>query len=129
MSDFSRTERVSTQVHRALSEVLLRNPPRDPRVTSISILRVKVSPDLRLARVYFLPLGHAENPLDVQAGLRSASGYLGKLMSKSLRMKYSPKLEFYLDEQQDQVASVIDTLNALSEESNQPVDNHGDSDE
>ena len=126
MSDFSRTERVSNQVHRALSEVLLRNPPRDPRVTPISILRVKVSPDLRLARVYFLPLGHSDNPLDIQAGLRSASGYLGKLMSKALRMKYMPKLEFYLDEQHDQVASVIDALNALQEEENTSVLNHGE---
>ena len=116
MSDFSRTERVSNQVQRALSEVLLRHPTRDPRITPISILRVKVSPDLRLARIYFLPLGTTANPLDVQAGLRSASGYLGKMMSKSLRMKYMPKLEFYVDEQQEQVANVIDAINALQEE-------------
>ena len=75
---------------------------------------MKVSPDLRLAWVY-RSLGHSDNPLDIQAGLRSASGYLGKLMSKSLRMKYMPNC-IHLDEQHDQVASVIDALNALQEE-------------
>ena len=117
MSDFSRTERVANQIQRALSDVLLRHPPRDPRVAPISILRVTVTPDLRLSRIYFLPLGTSGNPQDILAGLRSASGYLGKQMAKSLRMKYMPKLEFYIDEKHDEVANVIDVLNELQEES------------
>ena len=62
-----RTERVSMEIQRVLSDVLLRGLP-DPRVTPISITSVVCSPDLRHAKVHFVPLG----------GLRGSEAEAGK---------------------------------------------------
>ena len=113
MSGYKRAQRVSIEVHRALAEVLLRGL-KDPRVGSISITSVTVTDDLRLARVRFLPLGGRGKEEEIVAGLRSASGYLSREVSKIVRSKYTPRLEFFIDESPPQAIAIVDALDELS---------------
>lgn len=75
---------------------------------SITVSEVRVSPDLRHATVFYMPLGGRD--LDaVAAALKEEAGEMRKFLAKQVRMKYIPKLKFKLDESFDE-ASHIDSL-------------------
>jgi len=97
MSDFKRADRVAGEVSAALSQVLLEGL-RDPRVTPISITSVRMSDDLRVARVNFTPLGGVGDASTIRAGLEAAAGFLRREIGQRLRLKYTPELHFHPDE-------------------------------
>ena len=112
MSTFKRADRVAGEIHRMLVDILRRGT-RDPRIKPISITGVRVTDDLRLARVRWLPLGGIGSSSEILAGLQSASGFLSRQLSKQLRMKYSPKLEFFLDETLEQAVHMVSKLEKI----------------
>ena len=114
MGSGNRSDRVSIEIHRILSQLMLKGL-RDPRVKSFSITNIRVTPDLRLARIRCVPMGGGDGT-KLLAGLRSASGYLSRELAKQLRMKYSPKLEFFLDEELSKAMNVIKGLDYLDPE-------------
>jgi len=113
MSGFKRAERVSIQVHRALADLL--REVKDPRVVPLSITQVRVTDDLRLARVRVVPLGGVGSSDQLLEGLRAASGFLSRKLAKQVRMKYAPRLEFHLDESLEQAISIVEKLDQLQE--------------
>ncbi len=92
-----RTQRVSMEIQRVLSDVILRGLP-DPRVTPISITTVSCSPDLRHAKVHFVPMGGLGDVDSILEGLDAIGGFINREVAKKIKMKYSPKLRFYPDE-------------------------------
>lgn len=108
-----RTERVSMEIQRVLSEVILRGLP-DPRVTPISIISVTCSPDLRHAKVHFVPMGGLGDVDTIMAGLEDIGGFINREVAKKIKMKYSPKLRFYLDEHFFENVDFIDQLDNLT---------------
>lgn len=102
--------RVSENLRHALSAILRREDLRDPALTGVSVTvsEVRISPDLRNAIIYVLPLG-GDNQEEVLKALNRASPYLGGLLARSVHMKYMPKLKFSADETFDK-SSHIKTL-------------------
>ena len=92
-----RTERVSMEIQRVLSDVLLRGLP-DPRVTPISITSVVCSPDLRHAKVHFVPMGGLGDVPTILAGLEEIGGFINREVAKKIKMKYSPAITILSDE-------------------------------
>ena len=115
MSDFKRAQRVAVEVHRALSDIVLRGL-KDPRITSFSITEVRVTDDLRLARVRIVPLGGVGDSKKLLVGLKAASGFLSRQVAKKMRSKYSPKFEFFLDESLSDAISVLKGLDTIRDE-------------
>ena len=108
-----RTERVSMEIQRVLSDVLIRGLP-DPRVTPISITSVVCSPDLRHAKVHFVPMGGLGDVDTIMAGLEEISGFINREVAKKIKMKYSPKLRFYPDEHFFENVDFIDQLDNMT---------------
>jgi ribosome-binding factor A len=108
-----RSERVSGEVADVLAE-LLRQGLRDPRVTPITLTSVKVSPDLGVAHVNFIPLGGEGQPAEILAGLRSATGFLRRELGHRLRLRHVPELRFHLDDKLDKAFQVTRLLDELS---------------
>lgn len=108
-----RTQRVSMEIQRVLSDVLLRGLP-DPRVTPISITSVVCSPDLRHAKVHFVPMGGLGNVATILAGLEEIGGFINREVAKKIKMKYSPKLRFYPDEHFFENVDFIDQLDSMT---------------
>lgn len=96
--------RVGELIRRGLSEVLMRGDVHDPDLNrlSITIGEVRVSPDLRIATVYALPLG-GEGKDEVISLLARNKGELRRIISKKLGLKFSPDLRFRLDETFDKM--------------------------
>ena len=96
--------RVGELVRRRLSEVLLRGDVHDPDLNrhSITVGEVRLSPDLKIATAYVLPLGGREAE-EALSDLRRNAAELRHLMGKGLGLKYTPALRFQLDETFDRM--------------------------
>jgi ribosome-binding factor A len=113
--DGQRRRRVGEEMRRALSQILRDGRCREPalRGASISVTEVRLSPDLRHASVYVMPLGGA-NAAEIVAGLKRGAPFLRALVAGELALRYAPALVFALDSSFDQ-ADRISALLARSE--------------
>lgn len=102
--------RVGEELRHALAELLARGNLRDPALKEISVTvsEVRVSPDLRSAVVFVVPLGGG--PVDeVLEGLDRCAPYLRGQVARSVKLKFMPTLKFEADRSFDE-ASHIDSL-------------------
>lgn len=106
--EYQRSDRVGDLLLEVISE-LLRREIRDPRVRDVAVTAVKMSKDLRHARVYFNVLGAAGRHDEAAAGLKSASGFIRTKAAKQLNLRFAPSIEFTYDESADE-AQRIDAL-------------------
>ncbi|MBF0334536.1 MAG: 30S ribosome-binding factor RbfA [Alphaproteobacteria bacterium] len=90
--------RIGEELRHALANILERGEVRDPAVAShvITVTEVRISPDLRNATCYVMPLGGADTDA-VLAGLRRASGYLRRELVKAVDIRVAPALHFEAD--------------------------------
>ncbi|HLM45084.1 MAG TPA: 30S ribosome-binding factor RbfA [Myxococcaceae bacterium] len=98
MSTHSRPERVGQEIQAAIGQILARGELRDPRIGFITITGVKVSPDLRVARVFYSMLGTEKEREDTQKGLEAAKGYVRREVTKAVNLRVSPEIFFSFDE-------------------------------
>ncbi len=96
--------RVGELIRRTLSEVLTRGDIHDPELNRLSITvgEVTVSPDLKVATAYVVPLGggNAEEMFDL---LKRNKSELRRAVSKGLTLTFAPELRFKLDETFDRL--------------------------
>jgi ribosome-binding factor A len=91
-----RPERVAHLLQQRLAELLARGL-KDPRLGLVTITGVKMSPDLREARVFWTAHGEAEVRKETARGLSAARGYLRHELS-TLGLRVLPELHFTYDE-------------------------------
>ena len=97
MSGSRRTERLNGLLHEEMSRIILR-VVKDPRVKGVTFTHVKVTKDLRLARIYYSYLGSGEERLEAHKGLQSARGLMRREIGRNLKLRYTPELEFFFDD-------------------------------
>ena len=108
MKYFSRSDRVSGQIQKNLSELLKKNI-QDPRLEMVTITSVKMSQDLRIARVYFISSRDKMSRKEAAEGFKSALGYIKRVLAAKLGLRYMPDLQFFYDESFD-YGSHIDNM-------------------
>ena len=108
----NRIIRINEEIQKELSD-LLRNL-KDPRVqgTMISITRVETTPDLRFAKVYVSFL-QSERAQDALKGLKSSSGYLRRELGRTLNLRYTPEIQWALDDSITYGARMLEIINNL----------------
>ena len=94
--DFKRADRVADLIKQELSSIL-RREAHDPRIANITVTDVKLTDDLRSARIYFVELGQDRLSEDVVQGLAKAKGFLKRELGKRLQLRYVPDLAFFHD--------------------------------
>lgn len=90
-----RVDKVNKLAREVLGEAI--QDLKDPRVGFVTVTRVRVTPDLRRARVLVGVLGTEEERAATMAGLESAKPHLRATLGHEVRMKYLPELDFELD--------------------------------
>ena len=98
MSTTGRPERVGQEIQAAIGELISRGLLRDPRIGFITITGVKVSPDLRVARVFYSLIGSEQQRQDTQAGLDAAKGFVRREVTSRVKLRISPEIFFSFDE-------------------------------
>jgi len=91
-----RSEKVADLIHKEISEMLVKTI-KDPRIGFVTITRVAVSEDYRLAKVYFSVTGTVEERQRSVEGLNSAKGYVRKELGRRIRLRYTPEIIFKFD--------------------------------
>jgi ribosome-binding factor A len=110
---FRRADRVGDLIRRELSRLLLREI-KDPRLAQVVVTAVRVSPDLRHARVSF-SAGSAGADRGAQLqGLQAAAGFLRGHLGRSLRLRYAPELVFEVDDSVDRSLHIAALLKQVA---------------
>lgn len=112
MKPFARSDRVGGQIQKILSEILLKKV-KDPRLKNASITDVKLSRDLRIARIYFVISGNKKNVEEALEGFKSAIGYVKRTVARQMGLRYMPDLKFFYDESFDYGSHIDNVLKAL----------------
>jgi ribosome-binding factor A len=90
--------RVGELIRHSLSETLARGAVRDPvlQAASVTVTEARMSPDLRVATLFVMPLGGADAAAIV-AALERARGYLRGRVAAELDLRFAPELRFAVD--------------------------------
>jgi ribosome-binding factor A len=94
--DFKRADRVADLIKQEISDIL-RREAGDPRIAHITVTDVRLTDDLRSARVYVVELGKDRLSPEVEKGLSKARGFLKRELGKRLKLRYIPELAFFYD--------------------------------
>jgi ribosome-binding factor A len=102
--------RVGEALRHALARIFERGALRDPDLAGavVTVTEVRVSPDLRSAVAYVMPLGGAREAA-VMAALGRSAPYLRRMIAREVKLRHAPSLAFALDTSFDH-ASRIDAL-------------------
>ena len=111
----NRIGRINEEIQRELSAQIRRL--KDPRVSQtgmVSITRVDTTGDLRYCRVYVSVLDKSQEK-DVLKGLKSAAGFLRRELGASLRLRYTPELQFIADDSIQYGAHILELLHDVEQ--------------
>jgi ribosome-binding factor A len=99
--------RAGELVRHALAEILSRGEVHDPVLQAhmITVPEVRMSPDLRLATVYVMPLGGRDEK-QVLAALERNKKYLRGEIARRVNLKFAPDVRFRLDERFDEAERI-----------------------
>lgn len=96
MREVKRSIRVADVIQKEISQMLLESV-KDPRIGFVTITRVEVSDDCRMAKIYFSVTGTVTDRESSIKGLESAKGFVRRELAKRIRMKYIPEIMFKFD--------------------------------
>ena len=98
-------------IRRELSQVL-HFKVRDPRIHDVTITQVRMTADLKEAKVYYDWVGDAKARIDLEKTLQKSVGFLRREIAAVLMMKTVPRISFFYDETRE----LFSTANELLKE-------------
>ncbi len=106
--------RVGESLRRAMSDVFARGALRDPELqdVTLTVSEVRMSPDLRNATVFVVPLGNDRTD-EIEAALTRSAKFLRGELARRVRLKYMPSLAFEIDQSFDEAAHIDGLLREL----------------
>lgn len=108
--------RVGEEIRHALSSIFMRGETNDPGIddNSITVSEVRISPDLKNATAFVMPLGGGtpEKRAAVMEALVRSRGIIRTLVSSKMLLRHAPRIHFKLDESYDQAHHIETLLNS-----------------
>lgn len=106
--------RVGEELRHALSRVLARGELHDPVLhdVPITVSEIRVSPDLKNATAYVVPLGGeaTADEVEVLTALKRAAPFLRTVMAREVDLRHVPRLTFEADDTFDEAQRISDLL-------------------
>lgn len=110
-----RKERVASEIREHISQIL-NQETHDPRVGFITVTKVEVTPDLRMAKIFISSIGGKTDKDNALKGLSSASGYLRKMLGERIRLRFIPELIFKIDESSEYIIHLNEIFDKIHKE-------------
>ena len=110
-----RIEKINQAIKEEVSRII-QMEVKDPRLQFITITHVEVSRDLQHAKVYYSVLGNTSKIEGVKEGLNSARGFIRKLVSQYVQMRYTPEIEFIFDKSIEYGMKIEETIERIKNE-------------
>ncbi len=112
---YNRAERLAHEMLQVLAQAVA-TEVADPRVKGARITRVRMTSDLRLARIsFYLHDSTPEQQEAALAGLMRAAGFLKRRIGREITLKFMPELTFFYDEKIDGVVRIEELIDSLHE--------------
>lgn len=112
MADNRRVMRIADAVKRALGNII-ETKLEDPHKGFITITRVKMSPDLRIATVYYTVLGEDEQKAATKAVFTRSKSFLKNEIKPYITSRWLPDLRFFFDETMDEAQHINELLKKI----------------
>ncbi|HOP86199.1 MAG TPA: 30S ribosome-binding factor RbfA [Syntrophorhabdaceae bacterium] len=101
--------RVQDQLREEMSQILFKDI-RDPGIGFVTIMEVKLTEDLKIAKVYCSIYGDEAEKAKSMAALNRSKGYIKFLLGQRIRLKYIPEINFVLDDTFEKAARIEEIL-------------------
>lgn len=112
----NRVRRVAEQIKKDISRIIS-SEIKDPRVAGLtSVTEVQLSRDLRYASVYVSIFGSEEEKEETLQTLIRAAGFIRSEVGKLIRLRYTPEINFYLDNSIEYGAHIDSVIRSLKKE-------------
>jgi ribosome-binding factor A len=113
-----RTERVASLIKETVGVIVSREYS-GTQFGFITVTEVRMSPDLKIAKVYFSIFGPAEKQAATMAMLEEQKQHIRGEVAHRVRLKFAPALQFYHDATMDEVDRINKLLNKIHEDDEQ----------
>lgn len=113
-----RPARVAALIREEVAKLIAKGL-KDPRIGFVSVMDVRMSPDLRYANVYVSLYGEEKQRKGSMAGLKNSAGWIRREIGKHLRMRVTPEVRFFEDNTLDQVYDLEKVFDTIHEEQEQ----------
>lgn len=114
---FNRIERINGEMMRELASIF--RTIKDPRMSEFaSVVSVRVTKDLKYAKVYVSVMGDDEKKKDTMEALRSATGYIKKEIASRLNLRIVPQPVFELDRSIDNGMHIDEIIHKINGDKN-----------
>ena len=115
-----RSLRVAGLLKKELGEILMRDV-KDPDVRQATITNVKLSDDLKWAKIYVSTLGDNKARENMMRGLERAKKYIRVEIGRRTDLRYVPELNFHYDDTADYVESIDSIIQKIHSEDDSPA--------
>jgi ribosome-binding factor A len=106
-----RTDRIAEEMKKEISSII-GNELKDPRLPKlISITSLTVTRDLRYAKVFISVFGNDEDKKNAIVALKSAAGFIRREVGHRIQLRYTPELQFELDNSKEQGVYLTKLIN------------------
>ena len=95
--NFKRADRVAELIMAEISDIIFKEV-KDPQVQALTITSVKVSDDLRNAKIFFVEMGKDECSSAIRTGLTRATNFMRRELGKRLKLRFVPEITFIHDQ-------------------------------
>ena len=117
-----RIERINSELQKAISHII-DTEIRDPQIDAIiSVSEVDITPDLSYARVYITSMGSTSTS-EVLNRIKGAAGFIRGRLSKAVKLRITPRLEFMLDSSKEYASRIDNILNNITYSTQPDEDN------
>jgi len=124
MKPYARAKRVSSQLQRVLTDILTKKI-KDPRLELATITGVRMSRDLRYARIYYVVTGDDKTREQVSEAFETARGSLKRFLASQLNLRYMPEIRFFYDTSLDygsRIEKLLSSIESQHETDHRPAE-------
>lgn len=111
-----RTNRISEEMKKEISNII-QNDLKDPRLPQmVSVMSANVTRDLRYAKVFISVYGSEEEKKNALSALKSAAGFIRREVGHKMQLRYTPEMQFELDNSIEHGAYITKLINDTMKE-------------
>ncbi len=107
--------RMEETIRQFVAELLMRKV-KDPRVSNVTIQKVKAADDFSVAKIYYNIIGEIDDRKTVEEGLSSCRGFIRKEIKEHIRLRTIPDLVFIYDKSLDKAMRIEEIIDEIHEE-------------
>lgn len=121
MTGKSRAERVAELVRKEIAQLIL-DGLKDPRIGFVSVMAVRMSPDLKYANIYVSLYGSESERKGSLVGLQHSARWLRGVVARNLKLRYAPEIRFFPDDTLERVFHLEEVFKQLHHEEEESPD-------